>query len=235
MNLIDFAVLIALGLFILSGIYKSFLPTIMSAAANIVSWASGMIFMPIVSHLITGNKSLFNMLLYYTEGSEFIGDVELAKQSIKSFSPAELNEIVTESSLPIPFAKKILTNIEHEAFADSGAITLGDYYNQTIVCVVVNIIAFLLIFFVLRLILGFIIEGLDYSVRLPVLSQLDTPISAGFGLVNGVLILLVVFMVLPILLIVLNFEFVHNMVESSFFTPLLDSSNLLLRLISGTC
>ena len=102
-------------------------------------------------------------------------------------------------------------------------------------CVVVNIIAFLLIFFVLRLILGFIIEGLDYSVRLPVLSQLDTPISAGFGLVNGVLILLVVFMVLPILLIVLNFEFVHNMVEASFFTPLLYSSNLLLRLIPGTC
>ena len=235
MNIIDLAVLLVLAFFVLSGIYKGFLPTVMGIAANIVSWACGMIFMPIISNLVTGSEKLFSMLLYYTEGAEFIGDVELAKRSIDSISAAELNTAVNGSSLPYPFAKEIVENVNNRAFAGAGATTLGDYYNETIVCVVINIISFFLIFFVLRLILGFLIEGVDYSLRLPVLTQLNTPLSAGFGLLNGVGILFVVFTVMPLILIALNFGFVHDIVDGSLFSPVFYNSSWLLSLMPGTC
>ena len=235
MNLLDLMIIIILGIFVLGGVYKSFLPTVLSIAASVVSWASGMIFMPIVSRLVTGNKTIFNMLLYYTEGSEFIGDVELAKTSINSITPAKLESIINKSSLPFPFAGEITENVSSRAFEASGAVTLGDYYNQTIVCVVINIIAFMLIFFAVRLILGFLIEGVDYSIRLPELSQLNKPLSAGFGLLNGILILNILFMVLPLVLIVLDFDFVHEIVDNSMFTPVFYNSNLFLFLIPGTC
>jgi len=235
MNIIDLAILAVLAVFILSGIYRSFLPTVMSLAANIISWASGMIFMPIVSRLVTGNQAIFNMLLYYTEGSEFIGDVELAKTAVTDITPARLTGIINSSSLPYPFSKEILENINNRAFEASGGLTLGDYYNQTIVCVVINILSFLLIFFILRIILGFIIEGIDYSVRLPELAQLNKTVSAGFGLLNGIGILFMVFMLLPIVLIVFNFDFVHGLVDNSFFAPIFYNANQLIALIPGTC
>ena len=235
MNLIDAFIILILGMFVLAGIYKGFLPTVMSLAADVISWASGMIFMPIVSRLVTGNQSIFNMLLYYSEGSEFIGDVELAKTAVTELNSTQITNIVNNSSLPTPFSKEILTNINNRAFEANGAVTLGDYYSQTIVCVVVNIISFLILFFAIRILLGFIIEGIDYSVRLPVLSQLNAPVSAGFGLFNGIAILFMLFMVLPIVLIVFNFDFLQDMVDKSFFTPIFYSSNLFLSLIPGTC
>ena len=57
MNIIDLAVILVLAFFVLSGIYKGFLPTVMGIAANIVSWACGMIFMPIISNLVTGSAA----------------------------------------------------------------------------------------------------------------------------------------------------------------------------------
>lgn len=235
MNLLDLAIILALGFFILSGIHRSFLPTVMSLGANMISWACGMIFMPILSDAVRGTKSLFSMLLYYTEGSEYIGDVELAKTSIDSISQAQLNEVVNSSSLPYPFAKEIVQNVESHAFEASGATTLGDYYNETIVCVVVNIISFVMLFVIIRVILGILIEGVDYSIRLPELTQLNAPVSAGFGLLNGVGILFVVFMLVPLLLIVMNFDFVHSLLDNSFFAPLFYHSSWLLSMMPGTC
>lgn len=234
MNLIDIFILGVFAMFILAGIYKGFLPTVMSLVANVVSWATGMIFMPVVTNMVISNKTVFNMFLYYAEGSEFIGDVELAKTAITDLSSSRITSIVNNSSLPFPFSKEILSNINSRAFEGAGAVTLGDYYSQTIVCVVINIISFLLIFFIIRVILGFLIEGVDYAVKLPVLSQLNVPISAGVGLLNGICILFVICMVLPIILIVFNFDFLHEMVDNSFFTPVFYNANGLLSLIPGT-
>ena len=235
MNVIDLAIIGFLSLFVLAGIYKGFLPTVMGLISDVISWASGMIFMPVVSNLVTGNKTIFNMLLYYTEGSEFIGDIELANTAITDISQTELTGIINNSSLPYPFSKEIIENINNRAFEASGCVTLGDYYNQSIVCVVVNILSFLILFFAIRIILGFIIEGIDYSFRLPELTQLNAPISAGFGLLNGIAILFMLFMLVPIILIVFNFDFVHNLVDNSFFAPIFYTSNQLIALIPGTC
>ena len=235
MNLIDLAVLLMFVLFILAGIYKGFISSMLSIAANVVCWACGMIFMPIVSNIVTGNSKLFNMLLYYTEGSEYIGDVELAKTSIEAISQKDIASIVKSSSLPFPFGKEIIANVKNRAFAGSGAITLGDYYNQTIVCVVINIISLFLIFFILRLLIGFLIEGVNYTLRFPELTQLNKSLSGAGGFINGVGILFVLFAVLPIMLIVLNFPFIHDIVDNSLFAPIFYHASWLLSFIPGTC
>ena len=67
------------------------------------------------------------------------------------------------------------------------------------------------------------------------LTQLNTPLSAGFGLLNGVGILFVVFTVMPLILIALNFGFVHDIVDGSLFAPVFYNSSWLLSLMPGTC
>ncbi len=233
MNLLDLFVVLVLGLYIMAGIHRGFLQTVMSLGANIVSWLFGMLFMPLMASAVKGNADMFNMLLYYTEGSEFIGNVELARTSIETISHEQLTGILNDASLPYPFAKEIMQNVEARAFADMNISTLGDYFNQTIVCVVINIISFLIVFAIVRVILAFVINGFDYAVSLPKLRQYNTWISSGFGLVRGVFGLFVIFMAVPLILIVMDFDFIHYVLDTSFFAPFFYYSNFMLGLMPG--
>lgn len=176
------------------------------------------------------------MMLYYTEGSEYIKDAELARAAVSSLSTAEINTIVANADVPYPMGKRILENIASEAFAAEGVTTLGDYFNQTIVCVFINILVFLLVFAVVRIILAFIMGGVDYAWKLPQLRAGDGVLGGGLGLVRGILALFLLFMLLPIGLVFLagKLQFVTDLVRESFFAHFFYRSNFLLSMMPGT-
>ena len=233
MNLIDLFVIAVLAFFMLSGIYRGFLPSVLLIGVFIVSWACGIIFMPLVANSVKSNETLFNMLLYYTEGSEFVGDVELARKNIDSLSPSQISAIADNPKLPYPYAKEIQENVAKQAFRDMNITTLGDYYNQTIVCVAVNILSFLLIFLVTYIILSYAVHAFEYAVRLPKLTQFNIPISAGCGFLKGILMLFAIFMVVPLILIAMQFDFLHQMLDNSVFAPFFYHMSFLLGLMPG--
>ena len=99
MNLLDLAILAVFAFFVLSGVYRGFLPTLLAIAAYILSWLLALIFLPAGAKAITANQSLYNQMLYYTEGSEYVGDVEFAKTDISSIGAAELAEIYSAADV----------------------------------------------------------------------------------------------------------------------------------------
>ncbi|MEG1547426.1 MAG: CvpA family protein [Clostridia bacterium] len=235
MNLLDLAVLGIFALFVLSGLYKGFLSTVLSIGAFIVSGIFSMIFMPLASAGVVANESLYNMMLYYTEGGEYIGNVELSRTNISTISAEQLKQIITDSNLPYPMGKEITRNIAKETFASQNVTTLGEYFNQTIVCVFINILMFLLIFVILRLIIGFVINGMDFALKFPVLRRGDALLGMGAGVLRGMLALFLIFMLLPILLTVLGqFDLITNLVDGSFFASFFYKSNFLLSMMPGT-
>jgi hypothetical protein len=122
-----------------------------------------------------------------------ITDVELTRASISSISSEQLHTVLENADMPIPMDRCVMKNIASEAFSKTGVTTLGDYFNQTIVCVVINILALLLLFTILRLLFGFVIRGVEYGRGgFPVLSRADGLIGAGVGLIHGVLMLFVI-------------------------------------------
>ena len=173
MNLLDIAVLAVLVLFVLHGIYRGFLPTLLSIGAYILAWLVAIVLLPVGSNAIRSNEKLFNTMLYYTEGSEYVGNVELSKTNINEISTDTLNDVFSNADLPYPVAKNIADNIAKEQFADSGIVTLGDYFNQTIVSLFINILVFLVLFALMRIVLAFIINGIDYAWTLPQLRMAD--------------------------------------------------------------
>ena len=126
MNLLDYAILAIFAAFLLSGVYKGFLSTLLSIGCYIVSWLIGIICIPFGASAVKNSETLFNMMLYYTEGSEYIKDAELARAAVSSLSTAEINTIVANADVPYPMGKRILENIASEAFAAEGVTTLGD-------------------------------------------------------------------------------------------------------------
>lgn len=231
-SILDIAVAVVLLLFAAAGVYRGFACTALSLGAYLVSCLLGFLLMPLVSGLVTGDAELYNTMLYYTEGSEFVQDVALARTPISGLSSEQLGGIITGANLPTPMGERISENIAKEAFASQGIHTLGDYFNQTIVNVFVNILAFLLIFAVIRVLLAFVIHGVDYARGgYPVLQRMDGVIAGGVGLIRGFLALFVVFMLAPILVIVLSQA--EAFISSSVFGGFFYHSNFLLSLIPG--
>lgn len=235
LNLIDIAVIGVLALFILHGIYKGFLPTLLSIGAYILAWLAAIVLLTVGSNSIRGSEKLFNTMLYYTEGSEYVNDVELARKSIDEISTDTLNAVFAKADLPYPMAKNIADNIARESFAENGITTLGDYFNQTIVIVFINILVFITMFAIIRIILAFIINGVDYAWTLPKLRVADRAIAGGIGLIRGILAVFLLFMLLPIVLIVLQgkFAFLTDMVNDSMMAKFFYRTNFLLSMMPG--
>lgn len=235
MNFIDIAILLVLGITILGGLYRGFVSTVYNVGATIISLIVGRICIPLVSSLVKGSADLFNMMLYYTEGSEYVAitDVELTRTSIASISSDQLHTVLQNADMPIPMDRCVIKDIASEAFRDSGVTTLGDYFNQTIVCVVINILAMVLVFAVVRLLLGFVIRGIEYGRGgFPVLTRGDGIIGAGLGLIHGVLLLFAIFLLVPVMLTVL--PKLYEFLSESFFGEFFYQANFLLALIPAT-
>lgn len=235
MNLVDLAILLVLAITILGGLYRGFLDTVLSTAATLLSWGIGMLAIPFFSGIIKGSQKLFNMMLYYTEGSEYVAvtDVELTRAPISGISAAQLDTVIQNADMPIPMGERVTENIATEAFSASGITSLGDYFNQTIVCVVINILVFAAAFLIIRLILGCVIRAVDFSREgFPVLSRADGPIGAGLGLIHGVLLVFVLFTLVPIALVVL--PKLYTYLADSFFGAFFYQANFMIRLIPGT-
>ena len=102
MNLLDVAIAAVLVLFVLSVIHKGFMYTAISVLCMIVCMMLAFIIMPLISHSVVENESVFNSMLYYTEGSEYIYDVELRKLPITSIDKEDLTEVYNRSDAAAP-------------------------------------------------------------------------------------------------------------------------------------
>ncbi|MBO4563624.1 MAG: hypothetical protein J5772_08440 [Clostridia bacterium] len=233
MNLLDFAIIGILGIFVLAGVYKGFVHTALDILCFMLCALFAFLMTPLLSFRVEQNETVFNTMLYYTEGSENIYDVEYIKKNISEISNAELEDIYEHSKVAFPMDDRIRSNVADAAFESSNIYTLGDYFNQTMVLVTINILVFLLLFIVLRIILGFIIGWWNYAKPLPVLRRFEIPASVGAGLIRGILAVFLIFMLCPIILTILPFDVVSDLVENSRLAKFFYYSNVLLGLMPG--
>ncbi|MBR0135167.1 MAG: hypothetical protein IJM18_03120, partial [Clostridia bacterium] len=167
MNILDFAIIAVLGLFVLAGVYKGFLHTAIDILCYMLCAVFAFLMTPLISFRVEQNEKVFNTMLYYTEGSEYIYDVEYIKKNIAEIPNSELEEIYSRSEAAYPMNERIRANVEEAAFESSNIYTLGDYFNQTMVLVSVNIIVFFLLFVALRIILAFFVGWWNYAKPFP--------------------------------------------------------------------
>lgn len=233
MNILDLAIIGILGLFVLAGVYKGFVYTAMDILFYMLCVLFAFLMTPLLAFQVEQNETVFNTMLYYTEGSENIYDVEYSKKNITEISNAELEDIYSRSEVAYPMNERIRTNVAEAAFRSGNITTLGDYFNQTIVIVTINILVFLVLFTALRIVLAFFLGWWNYAKPLPVLKKLELPASIGVGLIRGVLAVFLFFMVCPIILTVLPFDVVSDLVENSRLANFFYYSNFLLGMIPG--
>lgn len=233
--MIDLAILIVLLLFVLAGHYRGTIYAAINLGITLVSFFLALLLIPSVAGSIKNSENLYKSMLYYFEGYEYVSvtSVERVHELAANLPEKELDRLIDNANMPIPMGDAVEKNIRRSAYAKKGIVTVGDYFNQTIVDVVINILSLLVLFVLIRIILGWILRSVDFSVEgLPVMNRFDAVFSSGIGFLHGVLILYIVFLLVPVILTVVPVleKYLNASVLGGFFYR----ANPLLHLIPTT-
>ena len=111
------------------------------------------------------------------------------------------------------------------------ATNVGDYVNQTILSVSINVLCFLLCFLVCFIVVHILINLVRAVFRFPVLKHFDWLAGGAFGAVRGYFIVAIIFSILPTILSAMPLELVQNMLDQSAIASLFSGANFLTNLI----
>lgn len=233
MNWVNVFFILIIAIAVLEGIHRGFLHSALSLGSIFLSVITAYLLYPTVSSSFRENKTIFNFLLYYTEGAEKIASFENSRLLVDRLSSSELHTIVSTSSVSEPFATLIRQNVEAKAFASSGLLTIGEYFNMTMVSVVLNIFSFALVFLLARLVYMFVLGAVGYTVQFPELRQYDRVSGALFGGVRGVIICFLIVMIIPAVMLFVPVDKVIDYFQSSSVGMFFFNNNFFLHLIRG--
>ena len=230
--MVDLVILLILAIALLAGYYRGVIYSAVSLGLSILSFALALFLCTSVSGAIQKRQNVYDMMLYYFEGYEYINEtsVELVHLPASQIEEKELNVVVKNADMPTPFDSAIKNNIRHRVYESRGIYTLGDYFNQTLVDTVLNILSLLALFLVIRLVLGFVLRLVDFGADgLPRLRQFDVPLACGIGLLHGIFLVFILFMLAPLMLVVVPrlVRFIEDSLLGAFFYR----ANLLLKMV----
>lgn len=233
MNLVDYFILFIIAICVMEGVYKGFLHALLGVGAFFLSWLASICFYPLLARGLDAKYDLALTLSTYVEGSDYLGSVENMHTAVASLSDDKLSSIIDAADFPLPFTGLIRQNVQDRAFSNIGLHTLGEYTNHTISIVVINLLCFLLVFFLARFILGFVINAADRAYGFPVLQQFDGLLGGSFGFISGIFIAFVLFTAVPAFLAVQSTAFFKQYFDSAFLGPFFYQSNFILNGIRG--
>ena len=230
--MVDLVILLILAIALLAGYYRGVIYSAINLGVSILSFVMALLLCTTLSGVVQKRQSLYEMMLYYFEGYEYINEtsVELVHVSVSQIGEKELAVVVKNADMPSPFDSAITGNVKKQVYEDRGIYSLGDYFNQTIVDTVLNILSLLLLFLIFRLLFGFLLRLIDFGAAgLPRLKQFDVPLACGIGLLHGVLLVSVLFMLVPLMLVVVPrlSKFIDGSLLGGFFYR----GNVLLRMV----
>lgn len=223
MNIIDIIILAVLAISVLNGLHRGFISGVLSLAALIGSAALAFMVSGDLAAWLQGNRTLVDTLAYYTDAGSRISDLNLSLLQVSQVTENSLAQILQDANLPAAFESAFLTGIG----SASGTQTIAQLMSQTIVSVAISILSYLICFLISFIVLTFVIHLLIYVFELPVLRHLDAFVGGVFGLLRGVMLVFIFFMLVPIVLAVVPIDMLSELIEQSQLAPMFDSQLIL--------
>ena len=236
MNYLNLFLLILIGVYVLQGFHKGFLVSVGNTVGMAISWIVSFLFSPLMANAIA-EGSFYSFLLNFTEGSARLFDQTQGHQLVSELSAHQIHQLVaqSEAALPYPFASLIEGNMLEQAFQPQAYITVADYFDFTIANVVVNILAFLIIYIIARVIISLLLNTVNYASPLPMLKHCDGLAGGGVGFARGMFDMLSITMIIPVVLISMpvNIPLFDDLLSGSSIATFFYGHNFLLEYISG--
>ena len=233
--MVDLAILVIFILCILAGHYRGTIYAAINFGVTVLSLLVALLLIPVASGVVKHSDTLYRSMLYYFEGYEYVSatSVERVHDVAVNVAEDDLDYLIENANMPIPLGSAVKSNIQNAAYRERGIVTLGDYFNQTIVDVIINILSMLVLFIVLRVLLEWILRTIDFALDgMPIMNRFDTLFSCGIGFLHGVLLVYTVFMLVPVALAVV--PRLETYIDESIFGGFFYRVNPLLYLVPTT-
>ncbi|HIU20535.1 MAG TPA: CvpA family protein [Candidatus Limiplasma stercoravium] len=223
-----------LGLCVLFGLYRGFIQSVLNLAGGLAAFAGSFWLFPKLADVLSTNTEITRIISTYTDSGTLLGDLDLSSLSVSALSQDSIASIVERANLPSPVDTLLEHNLAQQVFSPLGnlATNVGDYVNQTILSVSINVLCFLLCFVICFVVMTILVNVLRAVFRFPVLKHLDWLAGGVFGLLIGVLLCFVIFTVLPLMESVVPLPEFRELVDQSALAQVFENGNLIISIMN---
>ncbi|MBR0107871.1 MAG: CvpA family protein [Clostridia bacterium] len=228
MNIVDIIILAILALSMVSGMYKGFITSTLALVGFVGAWIGSMATYQYLVAAIRGNETLLTV---------FSGIANAVDLNIGSLGNLTVFEATSEqidaavNSINVPLIGNLFkSNVVGQVFKNMGIDTLSEYLGETILSTALNVICFVLMFVVIYAAVLLLVNLLNNVFRFPALRHADWLLGGVFGLVRGVIILLLICAVVSPLseaLKTMNVSIVSDLIADSKFASIFFENNIL--------
>ncbi|MEA4998515.1 MAG: CvpA family protein [Candidatus Limiplasma sp.] len=234
MNIIDYGIIGVIVLCTLFGFYRGFIQTLLNLAGSLLSFLGAFWLFPKLSDALSANPEFVRLVSSYTDSGSILGDLDLSSRAVETLSQSNIQAIVDKAALPDSISRLLSANLSGKVFSPLGnlATNVGDYVNQTILSVSINVLCFILSFLVCFLVLTILINLLRTVFRFPVLKHLDWLAGGAFGFAIGCVLCFILFTALPLLESVVRLEPFQELVNGSALAGIFQNGNLIISIMN---
>ncbi len=234
MSIIDLIILLILFVSVAFGFYRGSIASVLGLSACLLSLLCAFWLGPRLASLLGSNRGVTELLITYTDAGSLVGDYSLATTQVSGMSTAAIQTVLKSVSLPDSIAAILESNLMHAVFAPSGMTTVNDYVSYTIVAVVLQSVSFVVCFFLSFVLFHMVISLIGHVFPYPVLHHLDGLAGGVFGLLRGVLVLYVLFLLVPVLNTVIPLDLLEQYLGPGKLSEIFSSASFFTRIATGS-
>ena len=231
MGIIDLGIIVIIGISVLFAVYYGFSISLCNIGSFILSWFISLITHPFLTRVIARKHPDFlEKIAYYSEGSSKIPFSDRVLPVV-SLSENQISKAIETSGLPRPFNNSIKFNLLRQNL--SGMDNLGQYFDYTVVNIILNLMSFFIIFLILQVLFKLAISFISHTIELPMLRKHDGLSAGVLGLFRGVLFLFIITAFVPLLYLVVPADFMAGLLDGSKLIHFFIKGNLFTSFIKG--
>jgi len=227
MNWLLIAVLVILAGNALIGMKAGFIKTAFSLCSLIVAIILTAWISPAVNNFMKGNVTIYNSISSKVEQMLQFNDSE--------YKESEQDSFIDELHLPKSIKESLKKNNNEQVYKDMelGRDNFKGYVISYITGLIINAIAFIVTFVAILILLWVICIALDIISKLPLLNQINKLAGLAAGLVHGLVIVWILFILLTVFGSSKFGQDAMQMIEENAVLSILYDNNILLRFITN--
>ena len=228
MNVMLFIVLGILVVFVIIGVVKGFVKMLFATLALVVTIILSILATDKMANFLKEHTVVYDKI--YEKMLDFTEDKIDAK--FNDFKTAQGGAI---EKLPIPSVLKaqLSDNNNEETYAKLGVVSFSDYIAAYLSNIILKALAFLILFVVIAVVLRVLLAILDALTKLPVLRQANKFLGFIFGLIQGLIIVWIVFVFITFISTSGLGQTALGQISDSEFLSFLYNNNYLIKVVSG--
>lgn len=207
------------------GMRVGFIKTVFSLVSLILSLILTMWISPMVKSYMMDNEKFYNGMVAKVEKLLPFGEDEVLEE--------EQSEAIEELSVPKSIKEGLLKNNTVESYKDMAITGFKQYVSQYLTRVIINSLSFVVTFIVIILLLWVIFMALDLISKLPLLNQVNKTAGLLAGLVHGLILVWLFFVVLTIFGGTAFGQSVLKLVGENEVLSIIYNNNFLLKFVTG--